>query len=309
MIASGSRFALVRPLRARSIQVHNTTPGSIGLFPVELLLDVFELFDRNELALCMRVCRRWYEIATPYFFAVVPVRYSQCQRFVKHIRTHPELAKHVKDLYFFDQCWGDSGNQRHMEIDSCPLDIHLIASTLPFLTNLCRLFVVGYDDKTDLPLPLRRVARRRSAPVTLQQLTFESCLKVAFILHGLLPLFSIDTLTMDAFTYSLCGQKPQMDIYTLFPPASVVVRNLVFRGTMQDYYEFFERTLAPGCLRGLGTGSWWRGNLHLLDRFLRSEAAQNLESISVGGIEPLHEPRLGSDDTSSNRKLSPDRAE
>ena len=294
LIVMSSRFALVRTLNTRTIQAHNVKPGSIGLLPVELLLDIFEQLDRNALLTCMRVCRRWYDIASPYSFAAVPVRHNYCQRFAKHVRAHPGLAEHVRDLYFFDKCWGETGNQRHMEIDCCPFDVQLLASALPFLTNLRNLSIVGYDNKAD-PARFRRVISRQpqnpATSVALQRLTLESCQNVAFILHGLLPLFTIDTLITDAFLFSLFGKRPPADIGTLFPSASVSIQNLALRGTVEHFYEFFERVLVPGCLRGLATGSWWRGDLRLLDRFLQSRAAQNLVSISIGAVQSLHEPR------------------
>ncbi|KAM5540978.1 hypothetical protein V8D89_005289 [Ganoderma adspersum] len=241
----------------------------------------------------MRVCRRWYDIASPYSFATVPVRHSHGHRFAKHVRTHPGLAEHVRDLYFFDRCWGETGNERHMEIDCCPFDVQLLASAFPFLTNLRKVFIVGYDNKVGPPQRFLRgrQPQRPTATVALQRLTLESCQNVAYILHGLLPLFTIDTLVTDAFLYSLFGQRPPADIETLFPSASVSIQNLALRGTVDHFYEFFERVLAPGCLRGLATGSWWRGDLRLLDRFLQSRAAQNLVSISIGAMQSSYEPR------------------
>ena len=239
----------------------------------------------------MQVCWRWYDIASPYFFAIVPVRPSHRQSFVKHCRTHPELAAYTKDLYFFNGAWGDSSrDELYLPFTSGPFDVQLLASALPFLTNLTTLVIAGCNDKTDRTLPMKCMTRRHRNPVALQRLTLFACRNTGFILHGLLSLFSVDTLVPAAYCgiYELFDySKSSKHLNALFAPGSVAVRQLVLQQTDEHFYSFFERVLSPGCVRGLTTGAWVRHDdiTHILARFLRSPAGQNLVSVSIGGIE------------------------
>ena len=240
----------------------------------------------------MQVCRRWYDIASPYFFAVLPVWHSHRQSLVRHCRAHPELAAYTKDLHFLDESCGDSGNQPHLLCNSRPFDVEVLASALPFLTNLTTLVIVGYNDKTYRSLPFRCMTRRHQNPVALQRLTLLACWNTGFILHGLLSLFSVDTLVLDPHWISQLSNYPKSltRVNALFPPASLAVRQLVLHqpDTGEHFYNFFERVFAPGCLHGLSTGSWTLRDelIDIFARFLRSPAAQNLVSISIGDLEP-----------------------
>ena len=288
LIAFCSRFSHIRALNINTRptqQAHDTERGSIGVLPVELLLEVIEQLDRKALSTCLQVCRRWYGIASPYFFAVVPVRHSHRQSFVRHCRAHPELAAYTKNLHLFDRSWGELGDQPHVEIRPRPFDVQLLASALPSLTNLDRVYIVGYDNKTDLPLPFRRMARRQRTPVALPQLTLMCCENATFILLELLRLFSVDTLVCHA-SLSVPCKRPE-DTTTLFPHASFAVKHLVLRESDLHFHNFFEQVLAAGCLRSLATGGWWMRHdiSNTIDRVLRSPAAQNLLSISMGGVE------------------------
>ena len=239
----------------------------------------------------MQVCWRWYDIASPYFFAIVPVRPSHRQSFVKHCRTHPELAAYTKDLYFFNGAWGDSSrDELYLPFTSGPFDVQLLASALPFLTNLTTLVIAGCNDKTDRSLLFRRMARRHRNPVALKRLTLFACRNTGFILHGLLSLFSVDTLVPAAYCgiYELFDySKSSKHLNALFAPGSVAVRQLVLQQTDEHFYSFFERVLSPGCLRRLTTGTWARRDdiTDTLAQFLCSPAAQNLVSITIGSIE------------------------
>lgn len=79
---------------------------AIAFLPPEVLHAIFELLtfsDHNTLSNCMRVCRRWHDIARLRFFAAVPVNYSQIERFHDLLRTDPGLAAHVREVCFFDE--------------------------------------------------------------------------------------------------------------------------------------------------------------------------------------------------------------
>ncbi|PIL25720.1 hypothetical protein GSI_11470 [Ganoderma sinense ZZ0214-1] len=230
----------------------------------------------------MRVCWRWYDIASPSFFAVVPIRYFHRQPLVKHFRAHPELAAYVQELHFFDMSYGDWGHGPLWGINPRPFDVQLLASTLPLFTNLTRLSITGCDNKTDLPQLLRRMTRRPHTPVPLQRLTLMSCGSDALMLHGLFSLFSVDTLVMAAGLLHTPHEKSAMRIEALFsPPAPVTIQNLVIRKVSRDLYEFLEGVLAPGGLQGLAISPTWQDDISHLHQFLRSPAAQNLVSINI----------------------------
>ncbi|PIL25704.1 hypothetical protein GSI_11454 [Ganoderma sinense ZZ0214-1] len=163
---------------------------------------------------------------------------------------------------------------------------------------------MGCNNKTDLPQLLRCMTRRPRTPVPLQRLTLSFCWNNAQILHGLFSLFSVDTLVIDPAQRPKCLEKSAAHIKALFPPASVTLQSLVIRENTKPLYEFLERVLVPGGLRGFATGPWLREDLPYIHQFLRSPAARNLLSISVmGGIEDLHGPHLAATGTPLVRKI------
>ncbi|PIL25729.1 hypothetical protein GSI_11479 [Ganoderma sinense ZZ0214-1] len=93
-------------------------------------------------------------------------------------------------------------------------------------------------------------------------------------------------------------QNSAAQIKALFPPASITLQNLVIRKTEKHLYEFLERVLVPGRLRGFATGPQWREDLPYVHQFLRSPAARNLLSISIDGIEDAYDQSLGATEAS-----------
>ena len=127
---------------------------AIAFLPPEVLHAIFELLtfsDHNTLSNCMRVCRRWHDIARLRFFAAVPVNYSQIERFHDLLRADPGLAAHVREVRFFDELGQRMYRCFPEFITSSPLhsfDIDLFASTLPVLklVNLQHLSLTGFDN-------------------------------------------------------------------------------------------------------------------------------------------------------------------
>ncbi|KAM5540992.1 hypothetical protein V8D89_005303 [Ganoderma adspersum] len=229
----------------------------------------------------MRVCRRWFDIASRHFLAVVPITHRHCKRFLKYLHTHPGLADHITGLRFFDKSCGDSG--RLLGMPRGPFNIQLLVSALPLLANLRFLCLVGYDrlvcDQSTLSMLQKRY---QNTPISLRRLSFEHCNGVAsisyrenwcFLMSELLPVFSVDTLSID--------------IHLSGPLHYLETPNLVVGGDaryLEDHYAAFERLLTPGGLRGLGTRRWARRDIPILERFLRSNAARNLVAISIGAV-------------------------
>ena len=267
-------------------------PGPISALPPELLHAVFknlEFSDHPILWSCMRVCRHWYDIARPHFFAIVPVRYHHRKQFTQYLSAHPELAKNVKTVRFYDKSWGKSGNNRRLKVPPEPFDIELLASTLPVLTNIQILSLVGFENRADPSSPSQYRAQRGSpiAP-SLKRLSLNDCSGVAFMLFDVLSLFSaIDTLAM---CINSANAQHRMEISlrnrpSSMAPASIALRDLVVVGNvlinMANYYAFFEQFLAPGSLRALTIKSYDQNELLTFSRLLRSSMAQDLTSISV----------------------------
>ena len=248
---------------------------------------MFEFLDRNTLATCMRVCRRWFDIASCHFLAVVPITHRHCKRFLKYIRKHPGLAEHIKGLRFFDKSCGDSGNL--LGIPLGPFDMQLLVSALPLLTNLRMVCFVGYDRLVCDQSTLSTLQKRyQNARISLQRLSFEHCNGVVSMFPELLPFFSVNTLVIDVHLPGPLHflETPVQD-HTPIPPASIAVQNLVIGGDArysEDHYTVFERVLGPGGLRGLGTRRWVRRDIPILERFLRSGAARDLVTISIGAV-------------------------
>nr|VWP01134.1 Suppressor of ferric uptake 1 [Ganoderma boninense] len=177
--------------------------------------------------------------------------------FVKHFRAHPAFAAHVKELHFLFCQWFyrpfSFGWQS--EVDSRPFDVEALAPILPFLTSLAKLLIIGCDNKTDAPSP-----------------------------------FLCETLVVDSYLWPIFHHKCAAQIWEIrFSPASLTLRNLVVQWDSKDFYDFFERVLVPGRLRGLATRSVRKSDLPSLRQFLLSPAAQNLLSISIGCIHGVYD--------------------
>ena len=260
----------------------NIERSPIERIPTELLHEVFEPLDRKSLLICMQVCRRWYDVARLYFFAVVPVRHRYRQQAFKCIHSHPGFAARVTKLHFFDKSCGDSGNFQSRLLERGLFDIGLLKSALPLLINLRALRFDGYDTVLNRPSLLCRLLqtrRRQNVTASLQRLSFEHCGGVASMMPELLSLFSVNTLVIDVLLvrYSLDPRKTTVP--PPISPASITIRNLVIglEAHLKDQLSFFERILVPGSLRGLATARCST----FTNRFLQSGACRNLHSISI----------------------------
>ncbi|KAM5540976.1 hypothetical protein V8D89_005287, partial [Ganoderma adspersum] len=245
----------------------------------------------------MQVCKHWYDIARPHFFATVPVGYRHREHFSHYVCARPEIARNVKVVRFYDKSWptDNFGFKRFQspEVPPGPFDIQLFASTLPLLTNVQELSLAGFENKAYPSSPSQSQAPRGGpvAASSLRRLSLTNCSNTAFIFLEVLSLFpDLDTLEV--------GLDPE---YTLHPTkilflnrpstlnlpalASIAIRNLVIRGRapvrMADCYNFFRRFLAPGCLHALSIESWDELQLPTFCMFLISDAARDLTSISV----------------------------
>ncbi|PIL25738.1 hypothetical protein GSI_11488 [Ganoderma sinense ZZ0214-1] len=227
----------------------------------------------------MRVCRRWYDVASRHFFAIIPVAHRHCNRFLKFVRIHPELASYITELRFFDKSRGDSGKLLGMQ--QGPFDIQLLASALPILPNLRIICLVGYGGLvSDQSAPSGLQKRNQSTPVSLLRLSFEHCIGVMSMFPKLLPLFAVNTFVINSMHLATFHHVPT-------PVVPFEVRNLVIgQGARysEDQYAAFERILVPGGLRGLGTDGWAKQDIPILERFLRSSTGRDLLSISIGAV-------------------------
>ncbi|KAI1785449.1 hypothetical protein LXA43DRAFT_1115959 [Ganoderma leucocontextum] len=280
--------ARYRPTRILRVIVATIWPthklsGSISLLPPELLHAIFELLafsDHNTLSSCMRVCTRWHDIARLHFFAVVPVSSYHRGRLSQLLCADPELALYVKHVRFVripesEDAWCEACRQ----LSRAPFDVQSLASTLPVLglTNLRYLSLVGYDNVVHPPL-LPAQWPRPPVRISLQQLSFDSCLGVTHVLPGLLSLFSVHTLVI-----RIKSSVVQPSLHQSIPLASFAIQHLVLDMTydLEEYYQFFRSTLIPGSLRALGITVWTAQDFTKLGQFLRSSAAQDLRSISI----------------------------
>ena len=193
----------------------------------------------------------------------------------------------MKHLRFI---WTSEENSWYRRLAWAPFDFRSLTGLLALgLISLRYLSIMGYHNYVNAPLFCQSPAQLRICPSvrSLQQMSFDDRVGVMHILLHLLSLFSVHTLAIRNDPLILRGSEPEPIspplIHRSIPLTSVVVRDLVLGMTrgFEECYKFFELVLTPGSLRALGI--WARGEQELieLERFLRSQAAQDLRSISI----------------------------
>ena len=145
--------------------------GFINSLPAESAQATFELLafsDHNTLPRCMRVCRRWHDIARLHFFAIVRSGSRQCGRLFQLLSADPGLAPYVKHVRFERGCrfwWWCEACQQDSSRDS--FYVRSLASALRSLRliNLRYLSLTLYGNLIDHPLPSECLAQSRRIPV------------------------------------------------------------------------------------------------------------------------------------------------
>lgn len=201
------------------LPIHKPVP--IGSLPSELLEAIFQLLEfshRNTLWSCMQVCKGWHDVARPHFFATVPVEYHHREHFSYYVCARPEIAKNVKVVRFYDKSW-PTGGFESPAIPPGPIDIQLLVSTLPLLTNVQELSLAGFKNRVDSSSPSQSPAPRGGPvfPPSLRRLSLTNCPKAAFIFLCVFSLFT----TLDTLEVVLDAEytRNPAELFFLNPPS------------------------------------------------------------------------------------------